>query len=702
MSTLRRVVDILGRVLIGLGVLLLLFTAYQIWGTSVQEARTQSGLRTQLQAETNSEAVRHALAEESALDKLPTGPPVVAPTTTAPAEGNPIGDIRIPVIGINQVVVEGTNTPDLRKGPGHYTGTPLPGQAGNVAIAGHRTTYGHPFYNLDSVKVGDPIVLTTLQGIFVYDATKSLVVSPSDTQVVDNVIANQLTLTTCNPRFSATSRLVVQAKLAHSQLFPNSGLPVPGAHQVHADPKSQSLAGNSDVSLAEHAVLGVRDRPRHHGHLLRRLAFPAPALGDLRGRRPGHARAVVVLLRGDQPAAPRQLLTTMLVEEPLADHFRGFAAVVERDGGSTYPAICRAVADDDNLLSLLAGAPLPQRRPLLLMAAVHFLLLSGVEHPLAAFYDTVGVVRDIPPGSGPRGDVAAAFADFCHLHRTELERLIATRSTQTNEVGRCSALLPGLCHVAAEYEWQEPLSLLDLGTSAGLNLLFDDYAYTYRAAEGGAIRTAGAADSAVALECSVRDDLTYLPELRSPAMAERVGLDLSPVDPFSDDDALWLLACQWPDNPARFERLRAALANVRAAAHPPRLERGDMLTDLPRVGRFDARQWAVGRVPLLGGRLSERGGAAVSDRTGRRARRAPPRPPPLLREPLRDARPAHPSATGAPGGAGSGDRAGPHRPPRTSRRAPRRYPPARVLDPVVATAVTSPVSAVPCRAQRDW
>ncbi len=249
MSTLRRVADILGRVLIGVGVLILLFTAYQIWGTSVQEAHTQSGLRTQLQHETNNQAVRRALAQESALDKLPTGPPVAAPTTAAPAEGQPIGDIRIPVIGINQVMVEGTNTPDLRKGPGHYIGTPLPGQTGNVAIAGHRTTYGHPFYNLDSVKAGDPIVLTTLQGIFVYDTTKNFVVSPSDTTVVDNVIANQLTLTTCNPRFSASSRLVVQATLAHSQMFPNSGLPV--EHDLHADPKSQSLAGNSGVSLAD-------------------------------------------------------------------------------------------------------------------------------------------------------------------------------------------------------------------------------------------------------------------------------------------------------------------------------------------------------------------------------------------------------------------------------------------------------------------
>lgn len=251
MSTFRRVVDIFGRVLIGLGVLVLLFTAYQIWGTSVQEAQVQSGLRSQLQKDTSSEAVRNALAQESALDKLPTGPPVAAPTTSAPSEGEPIGDIRIPSIGINQVVVEGTNTPDLRKGPGHYTGTPLPGQAGNSAIAGHRTTYGHPFYNLDSVKVGDPVVLTTLQGIFVYDTTKSFVVSPSDTTVVDNVIADQLTLTTCNPRFSATTRLVIQAKLAHSQLFPNTGLPVQQTKHGRDNPKSQSLAGDSGVSLAD-------------------------------------------------------------------------------------------------------------------------------------------------------------------------------------------------------------------------------------------------------------------------------------------------------------------------------------------------------------------------------------------------------------------------------------------------------------------
>ena len=273
----------------------------------------------------------------------------------------------------------------------------------------------------------------------------------------------------------------------------------------------------------------------------------------------------------------------MLVEQPLSDHFRGFAAVVERDGGTTYSAICREVADDESVLSLLDPAPLPQRRPLLLLAAVHYLLLTGVEHPLASLYDTVAAVRGTPAEPPTESEVAAAFGDFCRRHRAEVERLIATRSTQTNEVGRCTALLPGLCHVAAQYGWHEPLSLLDLGTSAGLNLLFDDYTYTYRSAGDGDVLTVGAPAAGVALECSVRDDLRVLPELRLPLMAERVGLDLSPVDPFSDDEALWLLACLWPDNPARFARLRGALANVRASAHPPRLERGDMVTDLPRV-----------------------------------------------------------------------------------------------------------------------
>jgi sortase A len=253
-----RVLGVIGRMLIGAGVIILLFAAYQVWGTSLQEAHTQTTLRHTLEHEARGSQLAEALRNATALDKLPTGPPVLAATTAAPAEGQPVGQIRIPIIGINQIVVEGTNTQDLRKGPGHYTGTPLPGQAGNAAIAGHRTTYGHPFYNLDRVDPGDKVVLITVQGIFVYDAVKQEVVSPGNTAVLDDAPGALLTLTTCNPRFSASSRLVVVAKLAHSELF--SGVarakatakpPPPGK------PSSGALAGTSNGQILTVALWAV-------------------------------------------------------------------------------------------------------------------------------------------------------------------------------------------------------------------------------------------------------------------------------------------------------------------------------------------------------------------------------------------------------------------------------------------------------------
>ena len=238
-------------VLIGAGVVILLFVAYQVWGTSLQEAHTQTALRHTFVSDAKSNQLEQALNQATAQDALPTGPPAVAPTTNAPAEGQPVGDLRIPKIGINQIMVEGTNTQDLRKGPGHYTGTPLPGQTGNAAVAGHRTTYGHPFYNLDGVAVGDPIVVTTLQGVFVYDTVKSEVVSPNDNSALKNTSGHMLTLTTCNPRFSASSRLVVVAELAHSKLFGGvaAAKPTANAHPPQtAQPNSGALAGAPTAS----------------------------------------------------------------------------------------------------------------------------------------------------------------------------------------------------------------------------------------------------------------------------------------------------------------------------------------------------------------------------------------------------------------------------------------------------------------------
>jgi sortase A len=189
----RRLARGIGKTLIGLGVLLLLFVAYQLWGTGLQEARAQDDLVRQFRAATA------------------TTVPASTPPETVP--GGAVALLRIPKIGVDKVVVEGVGVPDLKKGPGHYPGTPLPGQPGNAAIAGHRTTYGQPFYRLDELGPGDEIRVTTGQGRFRYEVTGSKVVSPSDVSVLTPTTDARLTLTTCNPRYSARQRLIVSARL---------------------------------------------------------------------------------------------------------------------------------------------------------------------------------------------------------------------------------------------------------------------------------------------------------------------------------------------------------------------------------------------------------------------------------------------------------------------------------------------------------
>ena len=207
-----------GRVVLVAGILILLFIPYLLWGTGLQTARSQAVLRSEFAA------VQHRVGEGAV--KRPAAPPkhatftppALAPAMADPAVGAPVGVIDIPKIGLDMVVIEGTGTAQLQQGPGHYPGTPLPGQQGNVAIAGHRTTYLHPFYNLNELSPGDSILITTVQGEFLYQMTSNQVVSPSDVAVVDATTTPQLTLTTCNPRYSASTRLVVHAALVASVL----------------------------------------------------------------------------------------------------------------------------------------------------------------------------------------------------------------------------------------------------------------------------------------------------------------------------------------------------------------------------------------------------------------------------------------------------------------------------------------------------
>ena len=202
-AVVRTVIGAIGRVLITVGVLILLFVAYQLWGTGIYEARAQSDL-------------------ESKFDRELAGS---QSQTTSTAAGDPVGVITIDKIGVDKVVVEGTTVPDLRKAPGHYEGSPLPGQVGNAAIAGHRTTYGAPFGDLDQLAKNDRISVRTLTGTWNYELTEDpFAVSPNQTEVLDPTTdpatgepLATLTLTTCHPRFSASERLVVKAKLSDAR-----------------------------------------------------------------------------------------------------------------------------------------------------------------------------------------------------------------------------------------------------------------------------------------------------------------------------------------------------------------------------------------------------------------------------------------------------------------------------------------------------
>ena len=216
----RRLLAWIGGVLVAFGVLVLLFVAYQLWGTSITTQLHQDALRKQFDHELA--VLRAKRAAAATTTTLPaatttTTQPLrgVAPVVpgVAPAEGQPIGTIDIPQISADYVVVQGTGTSDLELGPGHYMNTPLPGQPGNAAIAGHRTTYLHPFYNLNELVPGDPIYVTTTQGRFQYEVSSVQTVAPTDLAVLDPTTVPTLTLTTCNPRFSAAQRLVVQATL---------------------------------------------------------------------------------------------------------------------------------------------------------------------------------------------------------------------------------------------------------------------------------------------------------------------------------------------------------------------------------------------------------------------------------------------------------------------------------------------------------
>jgi sortase A len=194
----------LGQTLITVGVVVLLFCVYELRVTNLYTAQEQGKLGDRL-------------VEQWA------GPVTDGRVPVAFDPGQGIARLYLPTLGTDEVtvVVEGVGTDDLKRGPGHYPGTALPGNVGNVVLSGHRTTYGAPFNRLDELTVGAAVVLETRGFWYTYRVTGTTIVPPSDIGVTlpvpDRAGATPterfLTLTTCNPKYSATTRLIVRALL---------------------------------------------------------------------------------------------------------------------------------------------------------------------------------------------------------------------------------------------------------------------------------------------------------------------------------------------------------------------------------------------------------------------------------------------------------------------------------------------------------
>ncbi|GAA2098083.1 class E sortase [Actinomadura alba] len=213
----RALIRGVGELCITAGIVLLFFVTYELWGTGRYTQDQQDQLSRQL-------------AQDWDRPKV---------TTEKVKLGSGMALLRIPRFGdrFRYVVVEGVDLGDLRKGPGHYPGTAMPGEKGNFVVSGHRTTYSAPFNRVDELRDGDRILVDTREGQFVYKVTDQKIVSPREVSVTAAVPFHPkraadkrlITLTTCHPKFSAAKRLIIFGELAQRLPRAKPGTPAGGA-----------------------------------------------------------------------------------------------------------------------------------------------------------------------------------------------------------------------------------------------------------------------------------------------------------------------------------------------------------------------------------------------------------------------------------------------------------------------------------------
>lgn len=255
--------------------------------------------------------------------------------------------------------------------------------------------------------------------------------------------------------------------------------------------------------------------------------------------------------------------------DTLSQTFRHFAETQCKGSSPLYEHVSLSIAADPDLLRLAALVPAGQPIPNLLFGAVHYLLYQQPNHDLAKYYPS------IVNSPQPIDDVYPYFRQFCLSKQALIVDLLAMRRVQTNEVRRCSFLFPAFNQVFALGN-QKPLSLVEIGTSAGINLLWDYYQYDY-----GIDTALGKPNAQVIIHSSFRGDKRpYLPTFPA-TVQERIGIDLNIIDVREPKDVLWLKALIWPEQRERTTLLSNAVKVVQT--HLPMLLTGDGITLLAKI-----------------------------------------------------------------------------------------------------------------------
>jgi hypothetical protein len=250
----------------------------------------------------------------------------------------------------------------------------------------------------------------------------------------------------------------------------------------------------------------------------------------------------------------------MLDKEVLSQRFLTFARDECRGSSLLYEYLSLEISREDTLLELCRNASNGQPVPNLLFGAVHYLLLKGNDHKLKEYYPSI--VNKVKPYE----ESFKYFKDFCSEYHNEIISILKTRLVQTNEVRRCAYLYPAFCYI---YEkTKKPLALIEIGTSSGLQLLWDKYSYSY-----GSNEMYGNKGSKLNITAKIVGENT--PRLHStpPPVSTRIGLDLNTIDLNDEEEKLWLKSLIWPEHKERLSMFENATNYIKE--YPVHLIEGD-------------------------------------------------------------------------------------------------------------------------------